>query len=94
MIAITALQKRLDRLEHRPTAEPDIVEMVLASVEDIDLYLLQEISSLRESGFDEEQTASMMGDRYHKAQEALTRCKESYQVVLDALRQQERDHGL
>jgi predicted nucleic acid-binding Zn-ribbon protein len=85
MIAIKTLQKRLDKLEERPTTEPDLVETVLAALEDADLELLQELSSLRESGFNEEQTVSMMGDRYHKAQEALTRCKENYQKVLDTL---------
>jgi hypothetical protein len=94
MIAIKTLQKRLDKLEERPTTEPDLVEMVLAALEDDDLELLHELSMLREPGFNEEQIASMMGDRYQEAQEALTHCKESYQVVLDALRQQERDHGL
>lgn len=56
MIAITALQKRLDKLEGRPTTEPDIVELVLMALYDNDLMLLQELASLREAGFDEEQT--------------------------------------
>jgi hypothetical protein len=94
MIAIKTLQKRLDRLEERPTAEPDIVEMVLAALEDADLELLQEISILRESGFNEEQIASMMGDRYQEAQETVVQFQKVYQGKLDVLRQRERDHGL
>jgi hypothetical protein len=84
MIAVKTLQKRLDKLEERPTTEPDIVEMVLAASEDDDLLLLQELSSLRESGFDEEQTASMMGDRYHEALNALVHFQEAYRVIIDA----------
>jgi hypothetical protein len=84
MIAIKTLQKRLDKLEEHPTTEPDLVEMVLAALKDADLELLQELSSLRESGFNEEQTASMMGDRYQKAQEAVVHFQEAYRVMIDA----------
>jgi hypothetical protein len=83
MIAIKTLQKRLDKLEEHPTTEPDLVEMVLASLEDADLLLLQELSILRESGFNEEQTASMMGDRYQEAQKAIMYFQEAYRVMID-----------
>lgn len=49
MTAIKTLQKRIDRLEERPTTEPDIVESVLAALTDADIELLQEFSILRES---------------------------------------------
>jgi hypothetical protein len=51
MIAIKSLQKRLDKLEECSTTEPDMVEIVLAALEDVDLELLQELSMLYESGF-------------------------------------------
>jgi len=37
---------------------------VLTALEDADLELLHEISMLRESGLNEEQNATMIGDRY------------------------------
>jgi hypothetical protein len=83
MTAIKALLKRLDRLEERPTAEPDTVELMLAALEDTDLELLHELSILRESGFDEEQTASMMGDRYQLARDAIGHFQEEYQEIID-----------
>jgi hypothetical protein len=45
--------------------------MVLATLNDVDPELLQELSSLKESGFDERQTAQMMGHRYKQAQKAV-----------------------
>jgi hypothetical protein len=68
MTAVKTLLKRLDRLEPRPTTEPDIVSLVLTTLRDSDIELLQELSSLQESGFDDEQTASMMADRHGMAQ--------------------------
>jgi hypothetical protein len=56
MIALKAPEKRLDRLEVRTTNQPDIVELVLQALSDDDLVLLHELASLRESGFNEEQT--------------------------------------
>jgi hypothetical protein len=91
MIAIKSLRKRLDKLEDRPTAEPDIAELVLASLEDADLLLLQELSILRESGFNEEQTAQMMGDRYQLAHRAIRHFQEVYQEVL-AIKRGSRNH--
>ena len=91
MTAIKTLQKRLDKLEVRPTTEPDIVEFVLPTVTDEDLELLQELSILRESGFDEEQIAEMMKDRYQDAQEAIAHFQDEYQV---ALRKESRAYGL
>jgi len=78
MTAIKTLQRRLDLLEGRPRTEPDIVEMVLSTLEDADLDLLQEFSSLRESGFDEQQIATMMADRYHLAQNAVKHFQSEY----------------
>jgi len=94
MIAVTALQKRLDRLEGRPTTEPDIVSLVLTTLKDSDLDLLQELASLREAGFDEEQTASMMADRHEKALKAVEHFQEAYQEVVDALKKEKGAHGL
>ena len=78
MTAIKTLQKRLDHLEGRPTTEPDIVEMVLTTLKDADLDLLQEVSCLREAGFDEQQTAAMMGDHWSQYLEAATRFQAEY----------------
>lgn len=95
MIAIAALQKRLDRLEDRPSTEPDIVELVLASLSDIDLELLHEHATLRETGFDEDQIAVMMADRYKQFQKAVTHFQEGYETVLDAFKQKGNGaHGL
>lgn len=86
MSAIATLQKRLDRLEGRPTTEPDIVNLTLATLRDTDLELLQELASLREAGFDEEQTALMMADRHKKAQEAVAHFQKAYQEVVDLIK--------
>ena len=83
MTAITALRKRLDKLELRPTNEPDLVEKALAVLEDKDLELLQEHAVLRESGFDEEQAAQMMGERWLAYEVAATNFREGYQKTLD-----------
>ena len=64
------LQKWLDRLEPRPT-DPDIVSLVLTSLRDSDIGLLAELASLSEAGFDEGQTAQMMGSRHKSAMEAV-----------------------
>lgn len=81
MTAIKTLLKRLDRLEDSPTVEPDIVELVLASLSDIDLELLHEHATLRESGFDEDQIAVMMGDRYERFQKAKAYFQKAYQEI-------------
>ena len=81
MTAIKTLQKCLDKLEVRPTTEPDIVEMVLPILKDTDLELLPEFSSLHESGFDEEQIAEMMKDRYHVAKKAVERFQAKYAEI-------------
>ena len=78
MTAIKTLQKRLDHLEGRPTTEPDIVEMVLTTLEDADLDLLQEVSCLREAGFDEQQIATMMEDRWPQYLKAAARFQSEY----------------
>jgi len=52
---------RLDFLEPLPTPDPDIIRLVLTSLKDSDIELLAELASLREAGFDEGQTAQMMG---------------------------------
>lgn len=82
MTAIKTLQKRLDHLEGRPSTEPDIVEMVLATLDDADLDLLQEVSCLREAGFDEQQIATMMDDRYQEAQMAMVRFQKEYARIV------------
>jgi hypothetical protein len=86
MISTAGLQKRLDILEQRPTTEPDIVELVLAALNDADLELLHEHTTLREAGFTEEQTASMMGERYKELQKAVTHFQECYQEAQSAER--------
>lgn len=73
MTTINALQKRLVRLEDRPINEPDIVEKVLDTLSDDDLELLHENASLREAGFDEEQIAFMMAERWPLFQRAVER---------------------
>jgi hypothetical protein len=57
-------------------AEPDLIELAIAALSDRDLDLLYEHTSLREAGFDEEQTATMMDKRYQKAQKAAERFSE------------------
>lgn len=66
---IASLQKRLDKLDNI-AKEPDLIELAIAKLSDRDLELLHEHMALRESGFDEGQTAQMMGDRYEDALEA------------------------
>jgi hypothetical protein len=85
-IAINALQKRLYRLEERLTTEPDLIEIVLAALSDNDLELLYEHAVLRESGFNEEQAASMMGERWLMYEVATAHFQEGYQQVAAALR--------
>jgi len=84
MTSTAGLQKRLDILEQRPTTEPDIVSMVLTTLNDVDLELLQEQAALREAGFTEEQTASMMGERYKRGQKAVAHFQEAYQLAEEA----------
>jgi hypothetical protein len=86
MIALSTLQRRLDKLEPRPTTEPDIVSLVLTTLKDSDIELLQELASLREAGFDEEQTVSMMGDRYGKAMKAVEAFQERYQAIQEQMK--------
>jgi hypothetical protein len=90
MTAIKTLQKRLDLLEERPSTELDLVEIALADLSDADLELLHENAVLRESGFNNEQTASMMGERWRRYQEATAHFQESYQQAIDAFREQEK----
>ncbi|MFZ3147782.1 MAG: hypothetical protein WA137_01930 [Methanothrix sp.] len=94
MISTAGLQKRLDILESRPTTEPDLVSMVLTTLNDADLELLQEQAALREAGFDEEQTASMMGERYKRAQEAVTNFHKGYQEAEKAAQASRGIYGL
>ena len=78
MTAIKTLQKRLDLLEERPSTEPDLVEIALAALSDSDLELLHEHAVLRESGFNNEQTASMMGERWQLYLQAKDKLLEEY----------------
>lgn len=82
MTAIKTLQRRLDLLEGRPSTEPDIAEMVLATLDDADLDLLQEGSYLREAGFDEKQIAAMMADRWSQYLEAAARFQAEFARIV------------
>jgi len=86
------LQKRLDRLEPRPT-DPDIVSLVLTSLKDSDIELLAELASLREAGFDEGQTALKMADRYKKTLRALEHFQSVYQAIEKGLFLEKGFHG-
>jgi len=85
-IAIAALTRRLERLEPIPEPQPDIIGMVLGSLNDSDLGLLHEMSYLRETGFDEVQTAVMMADRHEEAMKAVSVFKERYAVIAESRR--------
>lgn len=85
MIAITALCRRLDKLEDRPTTEPDLVEMVLAALEDEDLEVLLEASELNAAGYTAEEISSMMGERWLTYEVAAVHFQEGYQKAVDAL---------
>lgn len=63
---IASLLKCLDKLDNT-AKEPDLIELAIAKLSDKDLELLHEHTALREAGFDEGQTAEMMGDRYEDA---------------------------
>jgi len=71
-------------LEVRPRKEPDIVEIVLTTLSDADLELLQEHAVHRESGFNEEQAASIMGERWATYEVAAVHFQEGYQQAIDA----------
>ena len=77
---IASLQKRLDKLDNT-AKEPDLIELAIAKLSDKDLELLHEHTALRESGFDEEQNAQMMGDRYADAQEAAAHFQKNMQYL-------------
>lgn len=74
---IASLQKRLDKLDNT-AKDPDLIELAIAKLSDKDLELLHEHTALRESGFDEGQTAQMMGDRYHETQKAVAHFQKEY----------------
>lgn len=78
---IASLQKRLDKLDNT-AKEPDLIELAIAKLSDRDLELLHEHTALREAGFEEEQTAQMMGDRYQDALEAAAQFQKEYADVL------------
>jgi hypothetical protein len=84
MTAITALQKRLDRLEKRPSTEPAIIEIVLATLDDADLEVLQEASELNAAGYNAAEISSMMGERWPAYEVAAAHFKEGYQRAIDA----------
>lgn len=94
MIAISTLTRRIERLEPVPDPQPDIVGAVLSSLSDAQIDLLHEMAVLRESGFDEEQTALMMGSRYRKSQKALGHFQKAYQEVVSASRKERGVHGI
>jgi len=74
---IASLQKRLDKLDNT-AKDPDLIELAIAKLSDRDLELLHEHTALREAGFEEEQTAQMMGDRYHETQKAVAHFQKEY----------------
>jgi hypothetical protein len=72
---------RLDFLEPLPTPDPDIMRQVLTSLKDSDIELLAEFASLREAGFDEGQTAQMMGSRHKQALKSVEHFQSAYQAI-------------
>ena len=86
---ITSLLKRLDKLDYT-AKEPDLIELAIAKLSDKDLELLHEHTALRESGFDEGQTAQMMGKRYNEALKAAARFQKWYDKLDARTDKQER----
>ncbi len=86
---ITSLLKRLDKLDYT-AKEPDLIELAIAKLSDKDLELLHEHTALREAGFDEEQTAQMMGDRYADALEAAAHFQKKYADTMDKIKMKTR----
>jgi hypothetical protein len=60
-----------------------------SSLEYIDLELLQEHATLRETGFNEDQIVITMEDRHKHFQKAVARFQEGNETVLGAFRQDE-----
>ena len=87
------LQKRLDRLEPLLTTDPDIVSLVLTSLKESDIELLAELACLREAGFDEEQTAQMMGSRYKQVLKKVEHFQKAYQAIEKGLFLEKGVHG-
>ncbi len=88
MTAIKTLQKRIDRLEEQPTTEPDIVESVLADLSGCRSGTFAGVFDSTESGFDEEQIAEMMKDRYRRAKKAVE-CFQAKYAEIAAMRQKQ-----
>ena len=85
MIGLTTLSKRIERLEPVPDPLPDIVGAVLSSLSDAQIDFLQEMSSLREAGFDSDTVAMFMTDRYAMAMQAVEVFRERYATIQDQL---------
>lgn len=92
MISITALQKRVSLLEGR-SSEPDLVEMVLATLGDEDLEVLQEASELNAAGYTAKEISSMMGERWLTYEVAAAHFQEGYQKAVDALSSKGKPKG-
>ena len=84
---------RLDFLEPLPTPDPDIIRLVLTSLKDSDIELLAELASLREAGFDEGQTAQMMGSRHKQALKSVEHFQSAYQAIEKDLFLEKGVHG-
>ena len=81
MNAISTLSKRLERLKLVLDPQPDIVGAVLSSLSNVQIDLLQEMSSQREAGFDSDTVAMFMTDRYAKAMQAVEAFQERYATI-------------
>ena len=57
---------------------------MLTSLKDSDIELLAELASLREAGFDEEQTAIMMADNHESALKSVATFQERYAVIAES----------
>ena len=77
----------------RKPKDPDIVSLVLTSLKDSDIELLAELASLREAGFDEGQTAQMMGSRHKQALKSVEHFQSAYQAIEKGLFLEKGVHG-
>ena len=90
MIGIATLSKRIERLEIVPDPQPDIIGAVLSSLSDAQIDLLQEMSSLREAGFDSDTVAVFMADRHAKAMQAVEVFQERYATIQEHMKPKTR----
>jgi DNA-binding transcriptional MerR regulator len=71
------------------------VGAVLSSLSDAQIDLLQEMSSLREAGFDPDTVAVFMADRHAKAMQAVEAFQERYATIQEQMKPKTRpkQHG-